>query len=101
MAEVTLKIGDRDYRIGCADGQEAHLEWLGRLVSGRWEAARRASGGLSTERTLLFVALMLADALNDAEKGGGSTPTDNPLLDRIASRLEALAAALEDDGRSA
>lgn len=101
MAEVTLRIGDRDYRIGCADGQEAHLEWLGKLVSGRWEAARRASGGLSTERTLLFVSLMLADALNDAEKGGSTGGGNNLLLDRIADRLEALAAALEDDGRNA
>ena len=99
MAEVTLRIGDREHRVGCADGQEAHLMWLGKIVAGRWEAAQRASGGVGGERTMLLVALMLADALNDAE---ARAPTaDHPRLDQLAARLEALAAALEkDDGNA-
>lgn len=99
MAEVTLRIGDRDHRIGCADGQEAHLMWLGKIVAGRWDAAQRASGGHNGERTMLLVALMLADALNDAEARAPSG--EHPLLLELAERLEALASALEKDATSA
>ncbi len=99
MAEVTLRIGDRDHRVGCADGQEAHLIWLGKMVAGRWDAAQRASGGGNGERTMLLVALMLADALNDAEQ---RAPTGaHPLLGQLADRLEALATALEEDAPNA
>ncbi|MBX9859965.1 MAG: cell division protein ZapA [Sphingomonas sp.] len=99
MAEVTLRIGDRDHRVGCADGQEAHLIWLGKLVAGRWDAAQRASGGVNGERTMLLIALMLADALNDAE---ARAPTgEHPLLGQLADRLEALATALEQDAPNA
>lgn len=99
MAEVTLRIGDREHRIGCADGQEGHLIRLGKMVAGRWDAAQRASGGVGGERTMLLVALMLADALNDAEMRAPSG--DHPLFDQLAERLEALAVALEkDDGNA-
>lgn len=101
MAEVTLRIGDRDHRVGCADGQEAHLIWLGKMVAGRWDAAQRASGGVNGERTMLLIALMLADALNDAEKGDGGGAGDAAMLAAIADRLEALATALEEDAPNA
>lgn len=104
MAEVTLTIGDRDYRIACADGQEAQVRALGALLAERWEPARRASGGGSTERTMLYVALMLADALDEARGGTGADSAPNghaALVAQIADRLEALAAALEEDAASA
>lgn len=99
MAEVRLRIGDRDHRIACADGQEAQLERLGAIVAERWAPARQASGGLSDERTLLFVALMLADALSDAAP---PAPADNhAALEQLAIRLEAIADALEDHAPTA
>jgi len=104
MAEVTISIGDRDHRIACADGQEAQVRALGAMLAERWEPARRASGGGSTERTMLYVALMLADALDEAQRGpspGAQPAGDAMLVARIADRLEALATALEEDAASA
>ena len=72
---------------------------LGALLDARWRAAARASGGLSGERTMLYVALMLADALDEAGKRPPPEDTGDAageaVLDRLADRLEALATALE------
>ncbi|MBN8807108.1 MAG: cell division protein ZapA [Sphingomonas sp.] len=47
----------------------------GEMLDQRWAPANRASGGLNAERTMLLVALMLADSLYAAEHrpatGGG------------------------------
>lgn len=96
MAEVNLKIGDRHHAVACRDGEEAQLERLGTMLDQHWDTAMRAAGGLSSERAMLFVALMLADDLDEAQRqpaGGGGV--NNTQLDRLAERLERLASALE------
>lgn len=96
MAEVTLSIAGRDYAIACRDGEEPHLQHLGELLRRHEGAALRGSGGLDRERTMLYIALMLADQVDEAERNPsqGVSPL---LLERIADRLEALAAVLEED----
>jgi len=100
MAQVSLMIGGRAHRIACADGQETQLERLGAMVAERWDTAQRAAGGAGAERTMLLIALMLADALSDAQRASDGNVAA-PMLDAIATRLEALATTLEQDGRSA
>jgi cell division protein ZapA len=96
MAEVTLTIGDRRHNVACRDGEEAQLRRLGEMLDQRWASANRASGGLNAERTMLLVALMLADGLEAAENrptdDGGPSPA---YLTRLAERLEGIADALE------
>lgn len=106
MAEVLLSIGDRQHRIACKDGSEAQLRRMGAMIDQRWAAANQASGGNNAERSMLFVALMLADALDEQQQAAASAITvapagDDPVLDRIATRLEALAATLELDAPNA
>lgn len=113
MAEVILKIGDRQHRIACKAGSEDQVRQMGAMIDARWGAAHRASGGLNAERSMLFVALMLADALDDvqrkptAESAPAPVPADpapaapaptidETALNRIAERIEAIAAALEN-----
>lgn len=109
MAQVTLRIGNRDHHIGCRDGSEARLAHVSRLLDERWHAASQAAGGINDERTMLFVALMLADALDEAQASApppapapapappiGATATDDETLSRMADRLEHLANALEN-----
>lgn len=95
MAEVTLTIGGRPHIVACRDGEEAQLRHLGALLDERWDTAQRVAGNMGGERTMLFVALMLADALDEARRRPAAA-ADGDTLDRIAERLEALAAALED-----
>jgi cell division protein ZapA len=95
MADVTLTIGDRRHTVACRDGEEPQLRKLGELLDRHWSTAARASGGLNGERTMLFVALMLADELDEAQRrppeGAGAV-----MLEQVAERLERLAAVLEN-----
>lgn len=96
MGQVTLTIAGRAHGIACRDGEEFQLERLGALLDRHADTARRAAGG-NAERTLLFLALILADELDEAQRHppGGVSPV---LLDNLADRLEAVAATLEDQG---
>ena len=95
MADVTLTIGDRRHTVACRDGEESQLRKLGDMLDRHWTTASRASGGLNGERTMLFVALMLADELDEAQRrppeGAGAA-----MLEQVADRLERLAAVLEN-----
>ncbi len=102
MAEVTLTIGDRRHNVTCRDGEEAQLRRLGDMLDQRWPAANRASGGLNAERTMLLIALMLADNLDIAQNAPpGAGGASEAYLARLAEKLEAVANALENDDVSA
>jgi cell division protein ZapA len=100
MAEVTLRIGGRAHLVACAAGGEPQLEALGRRLDGHAATAARAAGAAGGERMMLYIALMLADELVEAERasGGGVSPA---VLDRIAGTLERVADTLENGGASA
>ena len=99
MGQVTLTVAGRSHTIACRDGEEIHLGRLEGILNQHAQTALHASGGLSGERTMLFLALILADLLDEAERNppGGVSPV---LLDNLADRLEAVAAALEDRGEN-
>ncbi len=109
MAEVVLSIGNRQHRIPCRDGSEDQFRRIATKLDARWAAAEQASGGMNAERSMLYVALMLADALDEAERRvATSDPApvspsrpDLPDLEHLAERLEAIAAALEKPSESA
>lgn len=100
MAGVTLSIAGRDYQVACRDGEEPHLKRLGDILQSHADTARQASGGINSERTMLYIALILADLLDEAERNppSGVSPV---LLENLADRLEAVAAALEEDAAAA
>ena len=71
-------------------------------------AATGALGHMSEARTLLFASLMLADGLIDGPPAAAAPPPSPEIdpvvadaLERLATRMEALAASLEDDTISA
>ncbi|WP_326524436.1 cell division protein ZapA [Sphingomonas sp.] len=101
MAEVRLTIGGRSHMVACRDGEEAALEALGRRLDSHSAVAMRAAGAQGGERTLLYIALMLADELGEAERAGGGAGVSSVVLDRIAGRLEALAGSLEKSAANA
>ena len=100
MADVTLNIGGRAHVVACRDGEEAHLLHLASIIDRHYQVANQASGGVSGERTFLFLSLILADALDEADRRP-SAERDHAAMARIADRLEAVAGALEEAGASA
>lgn len=95
MSNVTLTISGREYTVACAEGEEAHVSGLGRMIDAKLSAMGNMSGQGET-RQLLFAALLLADELHEASAGRATTPAAaTPNLDLHAARLEAIATALE------
>lgn len=100
MAQVTLSLGGRGFVVGCREGEEPRVEYLGRMIEERWGQAAKAGGSL--ERTFLFLALMLADELDEEI----NRPLPDNLVSEeelavIADRLERLAGTLEQTSPSA
>lgn len=96
MADVTLNVGGRPHLVACRDGEEARVRHLGAMLDERWPVAQRAAAGIGGERAMLFVALMLADDLDEAAvQPAAGAAVSEPSLARIAERLENLADALE------
>ncbi|MEN2785239.1 cell division protein ZapA [Sphingomonas qilianensis] len=98
MVDVTLTIGSRRHIVACRAGEEHQLHRLGTMLDARWPAAARAAGSLNAERTMLLIALMLADSLDEAERrplADAAEVIGADLLEKLADRLEALAESIE------
>jgi len=68
MPEVTVEVAGRSYRMGCGEGEEAHLEGLTAMLDAEAQALLGQLGQMSEGRLLMMTALMVADRLSEAEK---------------------------------
>jgi cell division protein ZapA len=68
MAEVTVDVGGRSYRMGCGEGEEAHLESLAAVIDAEAQALQQQFGQMAEGRLLMMTALMVADRLSEVEK---------------------------------
>ncbi len=102
MAQVTIRINGYAYTVGCEDGQEAHLQAMGRSVD-RYVDRVKALGKQSGESQILVLAsLLMADELHDLgaarEVAAAATPPGfERTLAELAERAEDIAALLERD----
>ena len=97
MAQISIRVGGRNYPISCRDGEEDHLLRLAALIDRKCKEATEALGVMPEPRLLLTAALLLADELSEARTGGASpvAHVEDAQLDAIASRIETLCIALE------
>ena len=103
MAEVDLTIAGRPYRVACRTGEEDSLRAAAALVDAKSREALAGLGTMSEARQLLFASLLLADQLVD-QRGpeiAGPDPRLAASANALASRLEAIADALESETQSA
>jgi cell division protein ZapA len=106
MSEIDVFIAGRAYKVACRDGEEDALRKAAALVDTKSREALAGLGTLSEARQLLFASLLLADEMVDGGKATttATSPVDPALAERaerIADRLESLAAALETEASSA
>ncbi len=101
MAEVTVEIVDRRYRIACRDGDEERVRQLAAGIDRRAREARDTLGSQGEAKLLLVVALLLADELEEARggspDGAGMAGMDDAAVQALADRLSALAARLASE----
>ena len=111
MSNVSLSIGGRTFAVASADGEESHIEMLGRMIDDRLKNMGMAHGQ-SESRMLLFAALVLADELHEAHNRAGNdaasavaspqiAPETLARIESLAARVEKLARHLEEEPRGA
>ena len=71
MSEVRFSAGGKEYTVACADGEEAHVAYLGSLIDAKLQ---QLGGSLSPQESqnLLFASLFLADELHEARTSAAS-----------------------------
>ena len=97
MSNVEIYIANRQYRVACDPGEEAHLERLGAMIDGRLQSLPGAVGQ-SEARVLLYAALLLADDLHEQTNERAALPAPDELadpLEKLAEILEGTASRLE------
>ncbi len=104
-ALVDLTIAGRTYQVACREGEEESLRAAARLVDGKAREALAGLGTLSEARQFLFASLLLADQLMDKNPEAALPVGPDPALgeraEALATRLESLAASLENEGQTA
>ena len=110
MAEVSLTINERSYRVACDDGQEEHLKELGAFIDSRVAELVSSLGQVGEQRLLVMASLLIANDLYDAlqavedqKKGEPNGKDGDPTaeerfaeaLDSCAKRIEGIALRLE------
>jgi cell division protein ZapA len=105
MAQVSVTIDGRKYRLACNEGEEARLESLAGMVDGKIGEMRAAFGEIGDQRLVIMAALTIADNLGEArdqaaaerkrsEEAEERAQAIASSLEALGSRLEALAARL-------
>jgi cell division protein ZapA len=65
MAQVTVTINGRQFRMACEDGQENHLQRLAADLDRRIEQLRKNFGEIGDTRLTVMAALTVADELGE------------------------------------
>jgi cell division protein ZapA len=107
MPTVDVTINGRQHQVGCDEGQETRLKRLAAYVDGRVGELARQQGQVGDARLLLLAGLLIAEELSDAydeikrlKAGAGDAQHQDEqdaaaAIERVAQRLEQLAASLE------
>jgi cell division protein ZapA len=103
MGQVNVIISGKTYRMACDDGQEEHLEELGRQLGETIELLRSQFGEIGDQRLTVMAAITLADRYSESERRigeleaevGGLEEARTTLTERADSRETGLAEALD------
>ncbi|MEM8877813.1 MAG: cell division protein ZapA [Pseudomonadota bacterium] len=110
MADVSVTIGGRSFRMACGDGEEQHLVGLAADLDHRITRLREHFGEVGDTRLLIMAALTLSDELSEQKRKNSSAEEEMQILrtahrdiltrttgaeDAIAKRIDALATSVE------
>lgn len=86
MSVVSIPIVNKNYPMGCEDGQEARLIELGKMVDNRAREILDKIGPLPESSLLATLCIVLADEVNSR----GRAPVADPDLEEILARIRAI-----------
>lgn len=89
MAEVTMTLNGRTYRLECDDGEEEHLLGLSEVVGARLRNHQQQFGQVGDDRLLLMTALTIADELSEAQRKLDEVENEKSSADDLVKSAEA------------
>lgn len=96
MSKADIVIRGKTISIACAEGQEAHLQELGRRFNARIQALEETIGDVGDLRLLVAAGLSLVDELDEAKQQSVPSEEVSDLDNRITLIERTAAAALSD-----
>ena len=66
MAQVSVTIDNRKYRLACNEGEEARLESLAGMIDDKIGEMRKSFGEVGDQRLVIMAALTIADDMAEA-----------------------------------
>ena len=99
MAEVTVKINERDYQVVCDDGEEHNLAELAAILDNRIKKIVSVSGQVGDARLLVMASLLLVDDLKDLQSKLEDDCTSNAKIkvnDKLGNSIEEMAKRIEN-----
>lgn len=102
MAQVTITLNGRTYRLQCGDGEEPRLIELADVVRGKLQSLVSEFGQAGDDRLLLMTALLIADELLETRARLASlAPTAVPVASAPAVAPLPPASPMSSDARHA
>ena len=68
LAQLTISLNGRSYRLACGDGEERRVRMLAEQLAAKVDKLAAEHGQIGEDRLLLMGALLLADELQDARE---------------------------------
>ena len=68
MAQVTVVVNGRSFRMGCRDGEEARVQELAAEIDSHVQRIRGGTRAVQDDRLFLMAAIMMADQLWEARE---------------------------------
>jgi cell division protein ZapA len=68
MAQVSITVNGRVYRMACEDGEEDHVLELGTRFNGAIDELRGALGEIGDQRLMVMAGILMTDRLDDSER---------------------------------
>ncbi|MCL2369546.1 MAG: cell division protein ZapA [Alphaproteobacteria bacterium] len=87
MSVVSIPIINKNYQMGCEDGQESRLIELGVMVDTRAREIAAKIGPLPENQLLATLCIVLADEIK-ARGGNGTGCIDETVLEEILERIK-------------
>lgn len=91
MAQVSVTIGGRTYRLACEPGQEERLGGLARAIEEKIDELRKSFGEVGDQRLVVMAALSVADEAAEAQQKLVEAEAQNLELRRETASLRSLA----------
>ena len=88
MAQVTVTIDGKPYKMACDEGQESHLEKLGNRFDQYVGHLKASFGEIGDQRLLVMSGVMVMDEVQELERRIAALETELAKSQEAASRAE-------------